>query len=317
MTGAGEFDFIARYFRPLAGREALDLRDDAALIAPRPGHELAISTDTIVENVHFLTDDPPATIAQKLLRVNLSDCAAMGAVPFGYFLNIVRPRRLDDAWFESFSAGLAADQDLFDVRLLGGDTTSTQGPLVLSVTILAWVAQGCALRRDRVQSGDDIWVTGFIGDAALGLRALRGEIPDPDGYLTDRYRVPQPRMGLTLTGIAHAAMDVSDGLIQDCGHLAAESGVGIVVEVGKIPLSPAALILGDEVLGECLTGGDDYELLVACAPACRIQLERESVRSGIKMTRIGHATAENPGGVTVLGRDGAPVGLSSRGWQHF
>ncbi|MBU2652888.1 thiamine-phosphate kinase [Acidomonas methanolica] len=317
VTGGGEFDFIARLFQPLAGEGALDLRDDAALVAGRAGYELAISTDTIVESTHFLPDDPAGSVGRKLLRVNLSDCAAMGAEPFGWFLNVARPPARDEAWFIDFADGLAADQRRFGVRLLGGDTTGTSGPLVLTATILAWVRHGEALRRNGARVGDDLWITGTIGDATLGLAALRGACADPDGSLTQRYRVPEPRLGMRLHGIAHAALDVSDGLVQDCGHIARESGVAITIEAASVPLSAAARSSG-AAIGRLLAGGDDYELLLAVPPSRAAALQAEAARAGIAVTRIGRVWEAAAGGrVMVLGADGAPLALPRGGWQHF
>ena len=194
MELPGEFVRIARYFKPLAGPGALELGDDAAVFAPPVGRELVVAADAMVAGVHFLADDPPDLVARKLLRTNLSDLAAMGAVPFGYLLTVSVPRGTPDAWFAAFSAGLAQDQAEFGVALLGGDTTSTAGPVSLSLTIMGSVASGQALRRNGARAGDGIWVSGTIGDGALGLLAAQGAIVD--GYLADRYRVPQPRLAL-------------------------------------------------------------------------------------------------------------------------
>ncbi len=239
----GEFRLIARHFRPLAGAGALDLTDDAALLAPPPGRELVVAADAMVAGVHFLPDDPADLVARKLLRVNLSDLAAMGAAPLAYLLTLSAPRATPDAWFAAFAAGLAADQEEFGLRLLGGDTTSTPGPVSLSLTIIGHVAPGRAVRRAGAQAGDGLFVTGTIGDGALGLRAIRGELADPEGFLASRYRLPRPRIGFPLAS-AHAAMDVSDGLVQDVGHLCRLAGIGAVIEASRIPLSPAARAAG-------------------------------------------------------------------------
>ena len=319
MELPGEFVRIARYFKPLAGPGALELGDDAAVFAPPVGRELVVAADAMVAGVHVLADDPPDLVARKLLRTNLSDLAAMGAVPFGYLLTVSVPRGTPDAWFAAFSAGLAQDQAEFGVALLGGDTTSTAGPVSLSLTIMGSVAPGQALRRNGARAGDGIWVSGTIGDGALGLLAAQGAIVD--GYLADRYRVPQPRLalGAALHGIAHAAMDVSDGLVQDLGHLCRESGVAAEIEAGWVPLSDAARqVVAAEPgrLALCLTGGDDYELLFAVPPALDAGLIEVARAVGIPVTRIGAFRTGEPR-VTVMGMDGAAMGLSRGGWSHF
>ena len=306
-----EFALIAR-LRGLAAPEALELLDDAAVLSPPLGRQLVISADTIVQGVHFLQDDPVETLGRKLLRVNLSDMAAMGAVPLHYLLCVSVPRDTDVAWFEAFAAGLALDQAAYGITLLGGDTTGTPGPITLSATILGHVAPGCALHRRGAQAGDGLWVTGTVGDGALGLLALRGELPDPTGYLANRYRLPQPRLGLSLHGIVSAAMDVSDGLLQDAGHLARAAGLGVVIEAGCVPLSPAARHAGR--LQTCLSGGDDYELLLAVPPLHGPALAAECARTGVAITRVG--VFDHGQGVRVRedGRERAP---ERTGWSHF
>jgi thiamine-monophosphate kinase len=309
-----EFDLIARFFKPLAGEGALGLTDDAAVFTPPAGRDLVVSADAIVAGVHFLPDDPPETVGRKLLRVNLSDLAAMGATPLSYFLTVSVPVTTPAAWFEAFAAGLAMDQAAFCVSLLGGDTTSTPGPVCLSATVIGHVAPGAALRRQGARPGDGLWVTGTIGDGALGLRALRGEVADPEGFLAGRYRLPQPRMGLRLAGIVSAAMDVSDGLVQDCGHLCRASEVAATIELGLVPLSAPAREAALPQL--CITGGDDYELLLAVPPAKEESLLAESVRAGVAVTRIGSVAGGTPS-VTVLDESGRAVPLRTKGWSHF
>jgi thiamine-monophosphate kinase len=224
------------------------------------------------------------------------------------------PRAAPDAWFAAFAAGLAQDQAEFGISLLGGDTTSTPGPVSLSLTILGTTEPGRAVRRSGARAGDGLWVTGTIGDGALGLLAAQGEIPDPDGYLADRYRVPRPRLALRLAGIASAALDVSDGLVQDVGHLCRASAVAAQIEAAAVPLSAAAAAAGRLVL--CLTGGDDYELAFAVPPDSEPALREASGAAGIPVTRIGHFHA-GPSGVTVRGPDGAAMPLAAGGWSHF
>ncbi|MCI1395218.1 thiamine-phosphate kinase [Acetobacter peroxydans] len=321
----GEFSFIRRCFTGLAGPAALGLRDDAALFTPPPGRELVIAADAMVENVHFLPSDPPDTVGGKLLRCNLSDLAAMGAQPEGWLLTLARPPHISDEWFEAFSLGLKADQERFGLTLMGGDTTSTTGPLVLSLTIIGSVLPGQAVQRRGAQAGDGLWVTGTIGDGALGLQALLGNIPDPSGILAQRYRTPEPRIGLPLYGLASAAMDVSDGLVQDAGHLARENGLSVTIQAADVPLSEAAQAAGQNWLETCLTGGDDYEILMAIPPEREQALLRHGVlqtpHGPVSLTRIGTfstttGSGEQPG-VRVVDTAGAPMVFKRGGWSHL
>lgn len=307
---AAEFALIARHFRPLAGPGSLGLTDDAAVFLPPAGRELVISADAMVQGVHFLPDDPADLVARKLLRTNLSDLAAMGAEPFGYLLTVSTPRDTDDSWFAAFAAGLALDQSEFGLCLLGGDTTCTPGPISLSLTILGSCAPGQAIRRNAARPGDEIWVSGSIGDGALGLLAATGRLDDPGGVLADRYRLPRPRMGLATYGVVRACMDVSDGLVQDLGHLCRASGVAAHIEADSVPRSTAAH------LELCLTGGDDYELLMAVEPTQVMALQAHAATRHIAVTRIG---AFEPGDalVHVIGPDGAGMNFSRSGWSHF
>ena len=313
----GEFSLTARHFRPLAGPGALGLLDDAALLAPPPGRELVLAADAMVEGVHFLPDDPPDLVGAKLLRVNLSDLAAMGADPLAYLMTISAPRGTEEAWFARFAAGLAADQGRYGIVLLGGDTTSTPGPLTLSLTIMGHVEPGCAVRRSGARAGDEIWVTGTVGDGALGLAALRGQVPDPDGWLAGRYRLPQPRLGLVRRDLVCACLDVSDGLVQDLGHLCRAAGIGAELEASAVPLSPAAHAAGASWLETCLTGGDDFELLMAVPRDGGAALMARASQLDVTVTRIGCFTADSAQGVRVLGDDGRPMPLTRAGWSHF
>jgi len=322
VTLPPEFALIARHFRPLAGEGALGLLDDAAVLDIPSGRQLVIAADAMVEGVHYLPDDPPETIGRKLLRVNLSDLAAMGAAALGYLMTTSLPRGVTDAWIAAFVRGLAEDQRRFGIALLGGDTTATPGPASLSLTILGTVAPGAALRRVGARPGDDVWVSGTIGDGALGLRVLRGELPaDAGGHLARRYRLPEPRLALgqAIAGIAHAGMDVSDGLVQDLGHICRAAGCAGVIRAGLVPLSPpaAALIAADPaLLPAILTGGDDYELLFTAAPSDRAAIEALAAAAETPVRRIGHLEAGAPE-VTVLAPDGRPMPLPRGGWSHF
>ena len=311
-----EFALIARHFRPLAGPGALDLQDDAAVLAPPAGRELVLTCDAMVAGVHFLPDDPPDLVGRKLLRVNLSDLAAKGATPIGYLMTVSAPRDTPDVWYAGFAAGLMQDQQEFGVTLLGGDTTSTPGPISLSLTILGHVAPGQAIRRSGARPGDGIWVTGTIGDGALGLAVAQGRLSDPSGYLLARYQLPRPRVGLSITGIASAGMDVSDGLVQDLGHICRASGLGAEIEAARVPLSDAARAAGPAWLETCLTGGDDYELLLAVPPDRESALVASAAAGDVPVTRIGRF-APGAAKVIVRAKDGAAVSLGKGGWSHF
>jgi thiamine-monophosphate kinase len=320
-----EFALIARHFRPLAAATpgALALSDDAALLDPPAGRTLVLAADAMVAGVHFLPDDPPATIGRKLLRVNLSDLAAMGATPLGYLMTTALAKETGDAWLAAFSAGLAEDQALFGCGLLGGDTVSTTGPVTLSLTIIGSVAVGAALRRNGARAGDELWVSGTIGDGALGLLALTGRLGAVSDVartaLAARYRLPEPRLtlGAALAGIATACMDVSDGLVQDVGHLARAAGLAAAIEAADVPLSAAArqAVAADaSLLARCLSGGDDYELVFAAPPekADAVIATAEAARTAVR--RIGRFTAGQ--GVHVTGPDGAAMPFARGGWSH-
>ncbi|PWS36363.1 thiamine-phosphate kinase [Falsiroseomonas bella] len=319
MTLPPEFALIARHFRPLAGAGALDLSDDAALLDPPAGRQLVLAADAMVAGVHFLPDDPPDTIGRKLLRVNLSDLAAMGAAPLGYLMTCAFPQGTDDAWIAQFVAGLAADQAEFGLTVLGGDTVGTPGPATFSLTILGTVEPGRALRRAGARPGDEVWVSGTIGDGALGLLSLTGRLP-PDPHLAARYRVPAPRLALgqALSGVARAAMDVSDGLVQDLGHLARAAGCGAVIEAPSVPLSEpasAALAADPALLPRILSGGDDYELLFAADPADAGRVLAAAKAAQTPVARIGRFLDGE--GVVVLDAQGAAIPLPRGGWSHF
>lgn len=319
-----EFALIARHFRPLAGPGALDLTDDAALLDPPSGRTLVLAADAMLAGVHFLPDDPAETIGRKLLRVNLSDLAAMGAAPLGYLMTTAFPPGTTEAWLAAFVAGLAEDQREFGLAVLGGDTVSTPGPMALSLTIIGHVAPGRALRRAGARPGDEVWVSGSIGDGALGLRVLQGRLAaDPAGHLSDRYRLPRPRLalGAALVGLARATMDVSDGLVQDLGHLcrAAAEPCGAEIEAEAVPLSPAAraaLAAEPGLLPLMLTGGDDYELLFAVPAGAGPAVQAAAAAAGVPATRIGRFVA-GPPEVRVLDAGGRPMPVPKGGWSHF
>ncbi len=307
-----EFALIARHFRPLAGPGALDLIDDAAVLSVPVGCELVVAADAMVAGVHFLPDDPADLVGRKLLRTNLSDLAAMGAAPLGYLMTVSVPRATPDAWFAAFAAGLAQDQREFAITLLGGDTTSTPGPITLSLTVLGTVMAGQAVRRVGARPGDMLFVTGTIGDGALGLLAARGELADADGFLADRYRLPRPRLGVARHGVVAAALDVSDGLVQDVGHLCRAGGCGAEIRAADLPLSAAARATLPAMLPRILTGGDDYELAMAVRPEQAGRLDAGS----LPVTCIGRFVA-GPPRVVVRDAKGAEIALGAGGWNHF
>ena len=313
MSLPPEFSLIARHFRQLAGEGALGLLDDAALLTPTPGTELVLAADAMVAGVHFLPDDPPGTIGRKLLRVNLSDLAAMGADPLGYLMTVALPQGTQDDWVRDFAAGLLDDQGAFGLTVLGGDTVSTPGPLTLSLTILGTVPRGQALRREGALPGDDLWVSGRIGDGYLGLRAARGQIVDPGGVLATRYRLPEPRLALgrALRGLAHAAMDVSDGLLQDLSHLCRAGGCAAEVEGPAVPVSDTKA-----PLSALVTGGDDYELLFAAAPQDRARIEAAAAAARTPVMRVGRFTAGEPR-VTLRDAAGQDITPGTLGWSHL
>ncbi|MFQ5783843.1 MAG: thiamine-phosphate kinase [Alphaproteobacteria bacterium] len=319
-----EFALIEELFAPLArgAPGAFGLTDDAAVIGVQPGRELVVTKDMMVAGVHFLPDDPPELLGRKLLRINLSDLAAMGAEPRAYLLALAVPRGTGEDWLRSFAGGLAEDQAAFGLHLVGGDTVATDGPFAASITALGEVDAGCVLRRAGARPGDGIFVSGTLGDAALGLRALRGELPDVDASgratLIGRYRLPQPRLALghALRGAAHAAIDISDGPVADLDHICRCSGVGAEIDVARIPLSPAvksALEADSGLLPLILGGGDDYELAFAASP--EFAVSGLSRRLGLSLTAIGRVVAGS--GVTVLDETGAPLALPLAGWRHF
>lgn len=316
---AGEFELIRRHFAPLAAASALGLRDDAATLAPPPGSDLVLTVDAMVQGVHFLPDDPPELVARKLLRVNLSDLAAKGARPLGYLLTAAWTPELPEDWIAAFARGLGEDQRQFDCPLLGGDTVSTPGPLWFSLTALGHVSAGRMLRRDGARPGDLVFISGTLGDGAIGLCAIRGELPQLDeadrAYLADRYRLPQPRVALgpRLLGLATAAMDVSDGLLADLGHIAEASAVAATIEAERVPLSPAGFRAAR--LDLALSGGDDYEILFAAPPDAEAAVVALSGELGLPLTRIGRIEAG--AGVTAVNAAGAPIVLRSAGWKHF
>lgn len=311
MSG-GEFDWIAQLLRPLTrgAPEALGLLDDAAVIPSRPGFDLVITKDALVAGVHFLPDDPLDLVARKLLRVNLSDLAAKGAEPWGYFLTTAWPSGTTWGERELFARGLGQDGETFGLSLLGGDTVSTPGPLTLTATMLGWVPAGGAILRRGARPGDRLAVSGHIGDGWLGLKAARGEIDSP--ALADRYRLPNPRLDLIqlLRAEARAAADVSDGLLADAGHIATASGCRVTIAIDRMPLSAEARLWLEAQPDQSAarlalaTGGDDYQIVCAIAA-------EGPVADGLCVVgafEVGQGVA-----VTFAG---APLVVERLGWSH-
>jgi thiamine-monophosphate kinase len=325
---SGEDSLIARYFKPLATDPgAFGLTDDAAVLAAL-GEDIVVTTDAIVEGVHFLPDDPAGTIARKALRVNLSDLAAKGATPAGFVLTLAL-REVDETWLAAFAGGLGADAAKYNCPLLGGDTVSTPGPLMVSITAFGRVPNGKMVHRSGAKPGDHVVVTGTIGDSALGLNILRkgtvatalaGNSASRE-MLVGRYRVPEPRNALAAAVRTHAsaAMDVSDGLAGDLAKLCAASGVSAVIDVPAIPLSAAAsavLAAGATTMSEIVSGGDDYELLCAIPPDALEAFMQAAQAAGIAASGIGiiMAGASAP---QFLDAEGRELVLSLKSYSHF
>ncbi|MCP5369023.1 MAG: thiamine-phosphate kinase [Hyphomicrobiales bacterium] len=330
--GQGEFAIIARHFAPLAAGEpgALGLLDDAAVLDIPPGQQVVVTTDCLVAGVHFLAEATAAEVAHRALAVNLSDLAAMGAAPRAYTLALALPENLrkSEDWIAAFSETLNAVQGEFGIVLAGGDTVSTPGPLTVTVTALGTVAAGRALRRGGAAAGEGVFVSGTVGDAALGLRVLRGGLgdlaEDHRAFLAERHRRPTPRLALgrALVGLATAAADVSDGLLADLGHICEASGLAARVEAARVPLSPAAraAVDGDPaLLAEVLTGGDDYELVFTLPDGAVDEARRRAAGLGLAITAIGRTAPAGAAGagVAAVDRDGAPLALAATGYRHF
>lgn len=321
----GEFALIAELFAPLStSRSAFGLKDDAAILPQRIGQDIVVTTDMVVQGVHFLDTDPPDTVARKALRVNLSDLAAKGARPVGYLMALSLPSSIDMSWLRSFADGLADDQRHFGVVLLGGDTTATPGPTTIAISAFGYVPKGTMILRSRARAGDLIYVTGTIGDGAGGLGVSRGERKDLSraarDHLLHRFRIPQPRttIGPLLRGVASAALDVSDGLIADLGHISETSGVRIVIEAQSVPRSAALHALwgdGPDALARAFTGGDDYEIAFTAPARLERKVMQASARTGVPVSKIGWV--EKGRGVNLRDSAGAPIAIGAGGWTHF
>jgi len=319
---SAEDDLIARYFKPLAKHPgAFGFTDDAAAITPPAGCDLVLKTDGLIAGVHFLSDDPPEGVGRRALRVNLSDLAAKGAAPLGFLLAIALPNDFSQDWLAGFARGLGDDADAYACPLLGGDTDSTPGPISISVAAFGTVPVGTMVKRAGAKPGDHVFVSGTIGDAALGLRVRRGDLADPSGHLVARFRVPQPRVALAeaLRTHAKAAMDVSDGLVGDLAKLCAVSNVSADVEVERVPLSDAAsAALGSdcELITPILTGGEDYEILCTIAPDRVDAFQTAATRAGVPVTDIGRIVAGSAP-PRFLNPEGQPLTFLRTAYSHF
>ncbi|MBK9160877.1 MAG: thiamine-phosphate kinase [Nitrosomonadales bacterium] len=314
-----EFDLIQRYFTRPAPDAILGVGDDAALLQVSEGRVLAVSTDMLVSGTHFLADADPYQLGHKALAVNLSDMAAMGAAPRWVTLGIALPAA-DGAWLEQFSAGFFALADEYHVALVGGDTT--RGPLNLCVTIFGEVPPGAALRRDGALPDDDIWVSGTLGDAALALAHLQGKVVLDEADLAAcalRLHRPQPRvaLGLALRGIASSAIDVSDGLLADLGHILEASRVGAEIDFASLPVSPILHRHMQQPLGQrcVLSGGDDYELCFTAPAVRRADVPLIAAQLGLPLTRVGRIVAGS--GCLVQDASGHPINVGTGGYDHF
>jgi thiamine-monophosphate kinase len=320
-----EDELIARIFAPLSGEGGLGLVDDTALLPPMADN-LVATTDALVAGVHFFPDDDPGFIAKKALRANLSDLAAKGAEPLGFLLALALPSDWTNEWLEAFAAGLAEDARNYAAPLLGGDTAATPGPLTISITALGKVPKGLFVARSGARPGDSLYVSGTIGDAALGLAARRNaSLADrlstaARNFLLDRYLLPQPRLALigALRQYASAAMDVSDGLVGDLSKLARASKASAIVELTRVPLSPAAqeAIAHDPGLVEvAMTGGDDYEVL-CCVPGDAADFERSARSAGVIVSKIGEIVTGGDAPI-FLDERAIPISFAKPSYSHF
>jgi len=313
-----EFDLIARYFTRSTPGAILGVGDDCALLSVETGKELAVSTDTMVSGVHFLPSTDPRNLGHKALAVNLSDLAAMGAAPRWFTLALTLPQ-VDHSWLEPFSAGLLALADESGIELVGGDTT--RGPLSMTLTVMGVVPAGKALRREGARAGDDVWVSGTLGDAALGLRCLQRRVSLPEAqrvYAVSRLERPTARLalGMRLLDLANSAIDISDGLLADLGHICERSHFGARLELNAIPASSVMADQPEEIRIECqLAGGDDYELCFTSPVNVRSGIAELSRDLGLALTRVGIMTEGES--VMVMDTHGRPVATARSGYDHF
>jgi thiamine-monophosphate kinase len=327
---SGEDRLIAKFFRPLAKHPgAFGLMDDAAIISPPAGADVVVKADAIVGGVHFFEDDPAGRVAQKALRVNLSDLAAKGARPCGFLLSLALPKTVTEHWLADFAAGLGADADAYGCPLLGGDTDRTPGPVTVAIAAFGTLPRGTMLRRSGARPGDRLVATGTIGDAALGLLMRRQPDAtacwdldrDQRDHLATRYLLPQPRTAVAdaLRRRASAAMDVSDGLAGDLAKLCVASGVAAEVEVARVPLSDAArkaLAVEPNLVETVLTGGDDYEIIATVPEQELADLRGAAAQAGVALAEIGHIVA-GEGETRFTDGDGRRLHFKHASYSHF
>jgi len=318
MKKLNEFELIKKYFAPLAGEGSFDLKDDAALLIPSPDHELVITQDAVAEGIHFFPDDPPDLIAKKALRVNLSDLAAKGAKPKSFSLALGLGEKCDDVWVEAFAKGLAQDCKAYNLTISGGDTFKTGRGVVISITAIGEVPEGQYVSRLGAKADDAIFVSGTIGDGALGLLARQGILVSD--LLRDRYLLPQPRVECAelVREFASAAMDISDGLIGDLEKLCRASDVGAEVLAEQVPLSDAAqdvIVHESNYLQTALTGGDDYEILLAVPQQNEQALITAAENLDFPLTKIGLITTGE--GVKVFDKDGEAIEFDQTSYVHI
>ena len=321
----GEFNLIAEYFAPLATAPgALGLLDDGAVLTIHPDQELITTTDMLISGVHFLENAEPEEIATRLLAVNVSDLAAMGATPMGYLLVTALTAKQDNDWLSRFAQRLEKDQIRFGMVLYGGDTVATPGPLSLTLTAFGTVPKGQALKRSSATIGDQIYVSGTLGDSALGLMALREELPIIDAahrdFLINRFQAPQPRvnLGQSMREIARGVADISDGFIADLNHICEASQVGAKVFADDLPLSDAAkavIALEPSYLSTILTGGDDYELVFMAPSESQAQIDQLSTSLDVKLSRIGVITEGKE--ISIFDSNQKIMSLGTMGYKHF
>ena len=315
----GEFDLIARYFTRAPKRARLGIGDDCALLAPLPaGQQLAISSDMLVEGRHFLSTVAPDRLGHKALAVNLSDLAACGAEPIAFTLALSMPR-VDEAFLEGFARGMFALADEQGIELVGGDTTA--GPLNICITVFGAVPTGQALLRSGARAGDELWVSGSLGDARLALEVFRGNVAlagEAFDAVRERMERPNPRiaLGQALRGVATSAIDLSDGLVGDLGHVLARSGVGAMIDADALPRSAVLAAMPRALQHECLlAGGDDYELLFSAPPSAASEVLAAARGAGLAVTRIGRIEAAS--GLRIVDGRGAPLVQRFMAFDHF
>ncbi len=335
QTRPTEFELIAKYFAPLCAKNAFGLLDDAAIISPPAGFDLVVTKDMLVSEKHFFDNDPPEAIAAKALRVNLSDLAAKGATPLGFLLGIALPANWETDWLERFAAGLGKDIDTYKCPLYGGDTVRSSGDLTLSVTAFGTVPKGKMVRRTTMQAGDNLYITGTIGDSAVGLKMRlyskngrwdtnfkNHQTQDHLDYLLNRYLLPQPRVELSeaVLEYASACMDISDGFVGDLYKMLVTEKLKLNFPLAKIPISQAArnaILIESELITTILTGGDDYELLIAVSPCSKKAFEQAATKTKTVITYVGTAEQGESALLEILDAQGDTIEFASKSFSHF